>query len=176
MRCIVSATEGYMHRLLSGLMLLCMSGLAQSEVQVIYDNGQTIALPKPNAAIQSAEPQPPAHYDFSQLFPIHTPSMRVSPPNSAHSRQLQPLQRLPGPLFLIGSDRLSQQWLIQHRDRLIALGAIGFLIEAESLADYQAVLALAGAELVIVPSSAEQLAKVLDLQTYPLLLTREGIQ
>ena len=161
-----------------GLILLSTDA-AVAELRVIYDNGQTHDLPAHKAAIQQTPTMPslPSGYDFSRLFPVHTPTLQPGRAVAAHSAELlETLRRLPGPLFLIGSDTLSLRWLAAQREHLIARKAIGFLVEADSLADYQRVLDIAGQELVIVPSSAERLAEVLGLQYYPVLLTRDGLQ
>ena len=167
--------------LIGALMIVgcCISGAAvAAEPIVIYDTGFTRPLPNPGIRFQQTPPTPqsPSAYELALLFPVRTPSMR--PGSAVPARDaalLERLRRLPGPLFLIGSDDLSLRWLSERQQQLIELGAIGFLVDAETLADYQAVLSIAGAELVIVPSSAEQLAEVLGLRHYPVLLTREGI-
>ena len=47
------------------------------------------------------------------------------------------------PFFLVGSDALSQRWLIARREELLRLGAVGMLIQAETEADVRRIAALA---------------------------------
>ena len=53
---------------------------------------------------------------------------------------LQRLRALPRPLFLLGTDRLSKRWLMQHRDELRAQGAVGLVIEADSFETFEVIL------------------------------------
>lgn len=144
---------------------------------VIFDSGLTVPLPDQDDTTLTPQPAPqtPDGYPLTALFPVSTPSMR--PGRSAVNRQrlAARLERLSTPLFLIGSDTLSLDWLARHRERLIALGAIGFLVEAKTAADFQTVLGVAGPDLIIVPGSAERLAGVLGLSHYPVLLSGEEL-
>ena len=160
--------------------LITVSGMvaALASPVVIHDNGQTRPLPGSDPHIPAAPPPAvmPDGYDVTALFPVSTPSMTPGiglAPLAAPAPDR--LQRLPYPLFLVGSDPLSLHWLADRRDRLMALKAIGFVIEAATLADYQAVLTVAGPELIVVPGSAERLAELLGLRHYPVLLTREEV-
>jgi len=47
------------------------------------------------------------------------------------------------PFFLIGSDALSRQWLLEHRDRLKAIGAVGMLVQADTRDDLRTIAELA---------------------------------
>jgi integrating conjugative element protein (TIGR03765 family) len=76
---------------------------------------------------------------------------------------------------LIGSDALSRQWLLEHRDRLKEIGAIGMLIQADTRDDLKNIAELA-AGLSVMPASASDIAKALDISHYPLLITRHGIE
>jgi integrating conjugative element protein (TIGR03765 family) len=79
------------------------------------------------------------------------------------------------PFFLIGSDPRSRQWLIKHRERLKAIGAVGMLVQAETVADLQATDNLSGG-LPITPASGADIAKALGVSHYPVLVTSQGIE
>ena len=79
------------------------------------------------------------------------------------------------PFFLIGSDTWSKQWLQDHRDRLKAIGAAGMLVQAETVSDLQAIAGLADG-LSILPASASDIARVLGISHYPVLISRHGIE
>jgi integrating conjugative element protein (TIGR03765 family) len=102
-------------------------------------------------------------------MPITTPSL---PPGvvTASPKAFRYLQQ---PLFLVGSDERSRNWLIEKREQLIQLGAVGLLIQAEDKKDVEAMLILAQG-LRLVPASAEGFAAELGLTHYPILLSNQG--
>ena len=157
-------------RLLLSLILLVVFGNAQAKepLIVIYDSGDTLSiepyLPKRTQQKQSKKPiQPPIQ------MPITTPSMQPGSV-SVTPKALEYLQR---PLFLIGSDQRSKQWLVEKRQHLISIGAVGMLIEAKDLSEVKTILAI-GDGLRLVPASAEGFASRLGLTHYPILLSKEG--
>jgi len=103
-------------------------------------------------------------------LPVHTPEL--SPGRVA--REARKLPIVP-PLFLIGADLLSLQWLARHRERLIELHAVGLLVEAKDWQDLQRVAA-AGQGLRIAPAPATTLVRQFALRHYPVLLSAEGIE
>jgi integrating conjugative element protein (TIGR03765 family) len=79
------------------------------------------------------------------------------------------------PLFLIGSDARSRQWLQTHRDRLKAIGAVGMLVQADTADDLRTIARLADG-LSILPASGSDLAKALGISHYPVLISAHGIE
>jgi len=84
---------------------------------------------------------------------------------------------LPGftPLFLVGHDAVSLEWLAQHAQRLQDLGASGLAVE---VADAQALrrIQAAAPRLDIWPVSGDDIAERLELQHYPVLITSTGLE
>jgi len=78
------------------------------------------------------------------------------------------------PIFIIGSDALSKQWLQQNREQLKADHAIGFLVQAQNQADIDAMKQLADG-LLLIPASGNIFAQKLKLSHYPVLITKEGM-
>lgn len=154
---------------LTGLIMV-NSAHAKEQLTVIFDSGDTLPIEPylPERVVQQkANPQQQSSLPFH--LPITTPSMQPGTvsPNAKAMRYLQQ------PLFLVGSDQISKDWLTKKRDSLIAMGAIGLLIEAKDLEDIETMLALAEG-LRLVPASAEDLAVRLGLTHYPVLLSKEG--
>jgi integrating conjugative element protein (TIGR03765 family) len=79
------------------------------------------------------------------------------------------------PFFLIGADAQSRQWLLAHRDRLKDIGAVGMLVQADTLEDLRAIAALAEG-LSILPASGSDIAQALGVTHYPVLITAHGIE
>ncbi|MNO91149.1 hypothetical protein D3C76_826890 [compost metagenome] len=84
---------------------------------------------------------------------------------------------LPGitPLFLVGQDPSSLEWLSQHAQALQDLSASGLAVEvvdAEALHRIQA----AAPGLNIWPVSGDDIAERLELEHYPVLITPTGLE
>ncbi len=152
---------------------------AWAGVTVIYDSGQTRALAPYLEILESSErvtnsqsirsPKLGAA-DIQTLLPIRSPGLSPGTvPSRAHNR---PFAR---PFFLIGSDTRSRQWLVKHRERLKAIGAVGMLVQAETREDLQATANLSGG-LPIMPASATDIAKALGISHYPVLVSSQGIE
>lgn len=80
------------------------------------------------------------------------------------------------PVFLVGTDPLSRQWLSQYRQALIALGASGLVVQAESERAFKQVQQLAGGAS-LAPMVGDWLTTTLrraGVQTYPLLVLADG--
>lgn len=110
--------------------------------------------------------------DFTKaLFPVKTPELTPGPVTSSALS----LPHLLYPVFLVGTDALSRDWLFRYRDRLRELNAVGLLVEAASEADYEAMAQLA-AGVRLVPVSGSDLAARLKLSHYPVLISKIGIE
>ena len=154
---------------------------AWSEVTVIYDTGNTRPLApyleiidRTETAINSptgARNRPGlGAADVQALLPIRSPGLSPGPVQARpHNR---PFSR---PFFFIGSDDRSRQWLVQYRDRLKQIGAVGMLVQAETLEDLRAIAQLADG-LHILPASAADIATALGISHYPVLITPQGIE
>jgi integrating conjugative element protein (TIGR03765 family) len=168
--------------LVSGWALITLALIAVpvwSGVTVIYDSGDTRSLAPYLEILERAEPaadDPPINMprqgaaEVQALLPIRSPGLTPGQVWArAHHRQFA------RPFFLIGSDPLSRQWLLQHRDRLKTIGAVGMLVQAETRADLRAIASLSGG-LPIMPASAADIATALNLTHYPVLISAQGIE
>ena len=157
--------------------------VSRAELTIIYDSGITQPL-APFLMVfdetPSSAPVPPGQMEdlgaveVSRLLPIRSPGLT---PGSVIRRPLSPANNdmLARPFFLIGADQRSRMWLAKHRDRLVALGAFGMLVEAESVGDLEAIARIADG-LPILPASATDIARVLGIQHVPVLISRLGIE
>jgi integrating conjugative element protein (TIGR03765 family) len=108
-------------------------------------------------------------YSLDQHLPIRSPSLTPGP---VETRRLT--TRLLQPLFLVGSDSASLQWIEANHERLKQLNAIGMLVQAENEAELKSAMAVAEG-LPLIPASGEAFAEQLGIRHYPVLITREGI-
>lgn len=161
------------------LAALALSALdAGAELVVIFDNGRTQSLAPYLEAIEPGpQPPPPATpavpslgaADPATLLPIRSPGLS---PGRVHARaHARPLLR---PFFMIGADARSRRWLVHRREHLVSIGAVGLLVAADSERELQQVAKLARG-LPITPASGSDLARVLGLEHYPVLITASGI-
>ncbi|MGJ3439400.1 integrating conjugative element protein [Pseudomonas sp. Je.1.5.c] len=120
------------------------------------------ALPAP-----SQLPDPRA---LNWALPVH--STRLSP-GAVPPRSL----KLPGftPLFLVGHDAASLEWLAQYAQRLQNLGASGLAVEVADVQALRRIQATAPG-LDIWPVSGDDIAERLELQHYPVLITPTGLE
>ncbi|MES9897693.1 MAG: integrating conjugative element protein [Sedimenticola sp.] len=154
--------------------------MAQAELTVIYDSGDTQPIAPFLEAFESANEIPrenpvPTKPSLGAAnpeawLPIRSPGLT---PGSVQARSHdRPFTR---PFFLIGSDMRSRQWLQDHRDRLKEIGAVGMLVQADTLDDLRTITALADG-LSILPASATDIAKALGISHYPVLISAHGIE
>jgi len=162
-----------------GLVVVLVPLVAQAELTVIYDSGNTQPLAPFLEVIESIEaPQqqsaptnnPLGVADINTLLPIKSPGLSPGPIQPQAVKR--PFTR---PFFLIGSDALSKQWLSQYRDRLLEIGAVGMLVQAETAADLEAIAKI-GHGLQIMPASGSDIAQALGIKHYPVLVSKEGIE
>jgi integrating conjugative element protein (TIGR03765 family) len=154
--------------------------MAQADLTVIHDSGNTqpiapflqVFQTQDRLPQQSPVPTKPqlGAADPKAWLPIQSPGLTPGPVQArAHDR---PFTR---PFFLIGSDTMSQQWLQAHRDRLKEIGAVGMLVQAETMDDLRTIARLADG-LSILPASGSDIAKALSVSHYPVLISAHGIE
>lgn len=108
--------------------------------------------------------------DEARLLPVITRNLH---PGQQRRRALN----LPGmtPLFLIGDDPQSTEWLRQHQNILKTLHATGLVVNVTTLARLNALRAIAP-KLTLLPVSADDMAKHLPISAYPVLITDKGLE
>jgi len=109
-----------------------------------------------------------------EMYPIRTPSMSVGP-ISANEAQNIPALYLTNPVFIIGYDRVSLNWLEQNIDILAERQAMGMLVNAETPEQYRRVQEIADGRVLIHPLSGEQLSASIQLYHYPAYLDQKGV-
>lgn len=78
------------------------------------------------------------------------------------------------PLFLVGTDKLSRQWLRQHYDVLLANQAVGLVVNVATLEELTELRQIAP-KLPLLPTVADDLSRRLKLHHYPVLITETGV-
>lgn len=137
--------------------------------------GVLVAL---SSARLPAQPPPPTPalprataITTADMLPVISPGLT---PGLVKSRAIR-LVGLISPLFLVGDDPLSLEWLARHQPRLQRLGAIGWAV---NIADREGLerLRQAAGGLAVLPIPGDDLASRLPLQHYPALITASRIE
>ncbi len=151
-------------------LLSLYSSTAAAQAVVIYDQGPTRPLSDYVEAMPAlaAAPHPARTLAVpAPAYPVRTPGMSPGP---VEARKAQRPQLAAAPFFLVGNDPLSRDWLARFGGTLARMGAVGFLVNAESEADLQAIRQLAPG-VPVTPLDATSLATVLGLSHYPVLVS-----
>ncbi|MEX2257283.1 MAG: integrating conjugative element protein [Woeseia sp.] len=152
------------------LAILTIVSAIAAELIVIYDSGYARPLAPLLGPLQSARKDDPSRVaegmalgaaDIEAVLPIASPGL--TPGVVTGRPHTQPFTR---PFFLVGSDARSRRWLHEHRALLEDLGAVGMLVEAQSVEDIQAMRALARG-LPLLPASGTDIARALGIDHYP---------
>lgn len=161
-------------------MLLQVPGIAAAALTVIYDSGNTQPITPFLDAFEADDASPRQSpviakpslgaADPEALLPIRSPGLTPGPVKVR--TQDRPFTR---PFFLIGSDARSRQWLLTHRNRLKEIGAVGMMVQADTVEDLRVIATLADG-LSILPASGSDIAQALGITHYPVLITPRGIE
>lgn len=156
---------------------------ARQPLIVVEDKGGVSALPyyrglnlQPRASKMSQTPPlespapPMSRYSEADMLPVRSTLLT---PGWVERRVIE----APGlrPVFLVGDDEHSRAWLGERADVLRTLGAVGLVVNVESLAALEDLRRLAPG-LTLSPVSGDDLAQRLGLRHYPLLVTATGIE
>lgn len=159
--------------------LLCSSN-SVAQPYVIYDNGNTASITPLYRVLVGPGPPPAVRYSgpltigVAQQVPYTTPNMTPGPVKS-YKRSLNRYHSNIRPMFLLGTDRLSRQWLLRNRHILVQKGVVGILVEASSEDQVEEIRRLATG-LEINCMSAYEIARNLKLKHYPVLITQDYIE
>ncbi len=151
-----------------------------AEPAILHDSGQAVPIkpyleilaPK-KTELGTAPPEPSLSVAGFGL-PVRSPSLT---PGLVARRSVPALEGKMGgarPLFIVGADQWSLQWLEQNRDHLEAMNAAGMVVAVENEQEL-AMLRLAATGLDPIAASGEVLAQELGLEHYPVLIAPPGI-
>ena len=121
-------------------------------------------------AASAESKSPPDPTTLNWVLPVHSArlSLGAVPPRTL---------TLPGmtPLFLVGQDAASLEWLSRHAHALLELGANGLAVEVDGARALRRIQ-MTAPELNIWPVSGDDIAERLELEHYPVLITPTGLE
>ena len=142
---------------------------AQAALTVLFDNGDTQALPVTPASVparpEAAEPRNPT-------LPIRTPELRIG---RVTKRATPAVPYALRPTCVIGSDPESLSWLQHHKNQLIAVNAYCWLVQAETVDDLKRVANVADG-LMVLPVSGAIVQQAFGIRFYPVLVSARWIE
>lgn len=147
---------------------------AKSEPAVLFDAGNTRPMPSglqispPNYQQSFQLPDFPQHFD-----PLPVRSRALTPgPVQARVIDRPGLDR---PVFIIGYDALSLNWLRQNLEQLKRHRATGIVVNVEN-PDQLRQLRQAADGLAVNPVPGDKIARQLELTHYPVLISKNRIE
>ncbi|PAU86032.1 integrating conjugative element protein [Pseudomonas sp. WN033] len=149
---------------------------------VVEDRGGTSALPYYEAL--NLQPRSSG----ATRLPVTISPVPVKPATEADMLPVRSSKLTPGtvvrrvieapglqPFFLVGDDDASHAWLHHHAASLQERGAVGLVVNVETMAGLTGLRERAPG-LLLAPVAADDLAGRLGIQHYPVLITRTGIE
>ncbi|AVN42492.1 TPA: integrating conjugative element protein [Pseudomonas aeruginosa] len=165
--------------LLAGLPLASRAG---EPLIVVEDRGGTSALPYYEALNLQPRANAPAR------SPILTPQIPATPADEAAMLPVRSAKLTSGtvarrvieapglrPFVVVGDDETSQAWLRRHAASLRERGAVGLVVNVETVQGLARLRALVHG-VPLAPVSGDDLAERLGLRHYPALITATGIE
>lgn len=136
--------------ILAGLCMTTVAAAHSPQMDAQAHSSQTLS--------QSAPPD-------SDVYPVV--SIHLSP-GFVEARSVD----IPGlnPVFLVGNDSLSRNWLRSNKNLLHRLNALGLVVNATSAESVNELRDLSDG-LVLLPVTGDDLAGLVDLEHYPVLIT-----
>lgn len=147
------------------------------KLTVVQDSGGVSAMPYYEELGLIAEPlntpvlaQPNLFAGLENMLPVKSALMTPGPV-TARAIQAPNLT----PIFIVGDDDLSRRWLLERKESLQQMGAIGLVVQVDCLERLQALQNLVP-DLRLSPVSGDDMAQRLNLAHYPVLITSTRIE
>jgi integrating conjugative element protein (TIGR03765 family) len=168
--------------LLASIVFASGACVAQQPATVIHDGGQTVPIApflaplfadqknlaaSRNQAQQRGAPNPPAS-PITGMFPLKT--SKLSPGRAAPSKVKMLIAM---PIFVIGDDEQSRQWMSRNEKLLFDSNATGIVVQAATEAQFWA-LRKQYPSLRMVPANGDELFRAFGLSRYPFLIKTGG--
>lgn len=109
---------------------------------------------------------------LKNMLPIRTPEMFPGRLKQSHLKRAYAAMSFP--VFVIGNDTLSRQWLADNAQYLKKHKAIGLLIQLDTMTEYDEIKRL-GDGLPIIPTYGAQMGQQLQLDRYPFYVDQTGV-
>lgn len=107
-------------------------------------------------------------------FPVVTSSMQVGKVTDKESTEV-PYQMATRPMFIVGYDPVSLNWLASNKEMLSEKRAVGFVVNIVRVDQMDELQNLVGEGVFIQPMSGDRLAEHLKIKHYPFYMDNRGV-
>ena len=108
------------------------------------------------------------------LYPVQTDLMSVGVISEAEGRDI-PSYLISQPIFIVGYDRASANWLINNVDILEQNQAVGLVVNVDTPEQMRELLRITEHRLMLQPVNGNRLAQSLKLYHYPAYIDQDGV-
>ncbi len=108
------------------------------------------------------------------LYPVVSRNLSVGPVGPDEAKDI-PSYLLTRPMFIVGYDRVSANWLQSNVDLLEEKGAIGLVVNVDTPEQMKRLIAMTEERLALAPMSADRLARSINLRHYPVFIDSSGV-
>ncbi len=137
--------------------------------------GQTVdvssliqAMMNSSAQDMTQDVAPPNTIDLNNFYTVKTTTL--SPGNVASTMAENNITQ---PIFIVGDDALSLNWMKKNADELEKINAAGFLVNCNGQAEFDAISN--ATRLSLTPMNGDDFAELFHIKNYPVLITRASI-
>ncbi len=107
-------------------------------------------------------------------FPIVTKEMSVGPLGEHEGRDAK-FVAAARPLFIVGYDQVSVDWLRSNAQLLIERDAIGYVVNVENKIQMDYLSNLLGNKIMLLPMNMSEMSEQLNIQHYPFYMDSQGV-
>ena len=163
--------------------LLISVSVSASPLKILHDSGNTEPLIPilreagflDDGTWRLPEGQGAPYMPPPQAALMHVESPSLSPGVQARIPTGRGGAHLPRPIFLVGPDQTSIDWISSNRERLAEVGAVGLVVESSDQQTISKIKAAAG-DLPLALGSGETLAAQFGITHYPVLIGPQWIE
>lgn len=107
-------------------------------------------------------------------FPVRSKMLKVGRLTPDQAKDLK-FEMVSQPIFMIGYDRVSMDWLKANRGHLSKNKAIGLVVNVETVSQMDELQAIAGRDIVLQPTPGDSIAEHLKIRNYPFYMDNKGV-
>ncbi|EIF42852.1 hypothetical protein DOK_11746 [gamma proteobacterium BDW918] len=150
------------------------------ELTVLSDKGgvstSSYYRSQPTSASDTKSKRPASAGNYmSSIFPIRTKAMAPGKVGPDEMPKVPPSYVMTNPIFIIGDDPLSLDWLKRNKAFLAGESAVGLVVNVETPARMNEIRRIAGPGVKITISPGDELSESLGIKHYPFYLGRNGV-
>lgn len=131
-------------------------------------------LTEPNSSLEDPSRGLADGLYSESLYPVISKSLSVGPIESDEAVDL-PTSLLTMPMFIIGYDRVSVNWMLNNLGILEENKAIGLVVNVHTPDQMRELVRLTEGRVALQPTPGDGLAEALNLRHYPAYIDHQGI-